>query len=50
MDREGSSGSGYRVSTHGIGCWDAIRVGDPLRGVAATASGCIGFFDELSPL
>ncbi len=50
MDREGSSGTGYSVNTRGLGCWDAARVGRPVGELQATASGCIGFFDELSPL
>jgi uncharacterized membrane protein len=50
MDREGSSGTGYRVTTHGFGCWNAVHAGRPLRGMAEESSGCIGFFDALSPL
>src|SRR4051794_21038052 len=27
MDKEGSSGTGYRVTTHGLGCWEAVQAG-----------------------
>jgi hypothetical protein len=48
--RDSSGGGGqYRVVTHSLGCWHAVRVGRPSveGGSPRTASGCIGLLDEL---
>jgi hypothetical protein len=38
----------YRVETHGLGCWRAVRVGpNPGEGADKRLSGCITIWDEI---
>jgi len=38
----------YRVETHGLGCWRAVRVGPrPAEGAPKRLSGCITIWDEI---
>ena len=46
-DAGGSGGATYRLTTHGLGCWDATRKGPESSegGTPKTASGCVDMSD-----
>ncbi len=47
LDAGGSEGVGYRLTTHGLGCWDATRLGTGSTegGTPKQASGCVDMSD-----